>query len=81
MTKRQVKPRRKSLGRPLNTIVEPRGEGKNGELTNEQLAALYANQEDRELAKMYVEKYGTPRFRGMLEAEPEDDKEDDKEFE
>jgi len=59
MTKRQVKPkRRKALGRPL-----PKSTDQDAEITTE----------DIEQAKMYVEKFGTPPFKGMLAARPEDE--------
>ena len=57
MTKRKAKPKRKPLGRPLSEATE-----KDAEITPE----------DIDRAKMFVDKFGSPRLKAMLEAKLED---------
>lgn len=52
------KPRRKQLGQPLAEATE-----QDAEITPQ----------DIEQAKMFVEKFGTPRLKGMLEAKIKDE--------
>jgi hypothetical protein len=58
MTKRKAKPKRKPLGRPLTEVTD-----QDVEITPE----------DIERVKMYVEKFGTLRLKGMLAAKVEDE--------